>query len=125
MSDTAREIAPYAIRNSEIDWVDPAGQRRAKATHPYSYDPFFLLKSGDVRNAESVYSDRLAQWDFDAYRAACTAIGKRLDQCSLREVSKFMAAYFGDRKINAIALAEGCNQSSGNPYWIIWFRELP
>lgn len=29
-----------------------------------------------------------------------------------------------DKKVQVVALAEGCNISSGYPYWIVWYKEV-
>lgn len=101
-------------------FVDPA-RNRDKYNYPYSYDPFWIWRLDD-KDSPAEYSDRLAQRDYAKFQECTKLVAKRFDQYSNADLSKFLTAYFG-RPIEATALAEGCNQSNGYPYWIFYFRE--
>ena len=45
---------------------------RTKDKYPYSYDPFVVWKTEeDVKQNNTVYSDRLKQWDYEKYSGLC------------------------------------------------------
>lgn len=105
-------------------WVDPHGQNRTKAHWPYSYSEHYLWGS-PRKGDEAVYSDRLAQWHDVAWKRAWAAVApaRGFVQLGADGASKFLSAYY-EKPIQATALAEGCNQSSGYPYWVLWFRAV-
>ena len=103
-------------------WVEPNRDNRTKEEWPYSYSDHYLW-GAPGKDHHAVYSDRLGQWDGDAWKRACAAVPKKsLSQFSQSDADKFMSAYYG-KPIKVSALAEGCNVSSGYPYWILWFAE--
>ena len=112
------------------DWTEwGAREKRAKENYPYSYSDHFVqrfvshedLKKDDV-SAE--YSDRMQGWNYEAWKRACdkTALAKRFQEFSKANLSDFLSEYHG-KPIEGLAIAEGCNASSGYPYFIFWFRE--
>jgi hypothetical protein len=111
-------------------WVstDPDRQRE-QHDHPYSYSEFFIYGDRQVirsKGLEAVYSDRLQQWDYEKYERCCEEHPKawRRPVGDRAAMSAWMTAYMG-KPVDVVALAEGCNVSSGYPYWIVWFREKP
>lgn len=115
----------YGFDQPDEHWVDP-NRTDGKRTHPYSYSEFYLwgYAAGKEASTDAVYSDRLAQWGREKFERCFREVApnKGWDRMSSAEVSKWLTSYFG-RPITATAVAEGCNVSSGYPYWIIWFRE--
>lgn len=117
-------------------WVDPT-RTKEKFDHPYDYSEFFIFGSRaiieDVDGA--VYTDRMSQWDHDKYTRLWKEHCKdEMNQqvinatYSIRNVpvdnlSAFMSAW-EDKAVRVVALAEGCNQSNGYPYWIIWWNNV-
>jgi len=120
-------------------FVDP---RRTRTKHeaPYSYDEFFLFGSRKVIEQKDVhanYSDRLHQWwceklGHDAFdKLWMKHVGTRYEMAGAGALSTFLTEYhrqlwpekYADKTIQVVALAEGCNPSTGYPYWIIWHRE--
>jgi hypothetical protein len=111
-------------RSTRYRFVDPDTENRTKEEWPYSYSSYFLWGSAE-KGCEVVYSDRLAQWDSEKSKAALAAVADencRYGYWSTAGTSKYLTAYFG-KPIEAVAVAEGCNVSSGYPYWIFWFRD--
>lgn len=122
--------------DTRMDWVTPLQQNYTQSERPYSYSEFFVFRTKDVRPAgpgdfhargskgvEAAYSDRLSQWDHDAFErglAACSS-DRRMTYWSRRDASDFLTGYFG-KPTTAVALAEGCNVGNGYPYWIFWYR---
>lgn len=113
---------PYGRVNDGVDWVNPERERRHKYEYPYSYSEYYIWRNGNPSNADdAVYSDRLYEWDYEKHVTAWKVVGKRFDQMSRAELSKYLSAYF-DKPIQAMAMAEGCNVSNGYPYWIFWYN---
>lgn len=105
-------------------WVDPS-RTRDKRDYSYSYDEFFIFGSRSViaRVAGADYSDRLWQWDHQkADSLWAKHVATRWAHATGEQLSAFISAYHG-KDLKVVALAEGCNPSSGYPYWIIWYRE--
>ena len=114
----------------EPEFVDLDGNeiKRNPFTHPYSYDEFVIWKdetfSKDKNSA--VYSDRLYQWDSKKYNKCCEEIFQnqvqRFDQRNPERIEKFLCMYF-DTKIKLTSIVQGCNLSSGFPYWIFFYDQ--
>jgi hypothetical protein len=104
-------------------------------THPYSFSEIIHWQDGkwkqgsygpvpDVQGADAAYSDRLSQRDWTRYFDACRSTGEgQLHMRSRRRISKLLTYYFG-RETKALGLVEGCNQSSGYPYYIFFFKHV-
>jgi len=107
-------------------FVDPQ-RNRHKNTHPYSYDPYWIWKKGDVKvkGVNVDYHDRLQQWNWDRYRKAFDLVKE--DGCTgdinsfTQEQASMFMSHYQDKPCEVIAIAEGCNQSSGYPYWVFWY----
>jgi len=111
-------------RTSRYRWVDPDRDNRTKEDWPYSYSDHYLWGERE-QGCDAVYSDRLAQWDSAKAKAARDAVsefGSRYGYWGKEGTSKYLSAYFG-KPVEAVAVAEGCNVSSGFPYWVFWFRD--
>lgn len=113
---------------AEIDeiWVDPHGARRTKQSHPYTYDEFFLWGNRETKaGANGLYSDRIFQYDYDkatsCWRRHCG--DRRWANLDHKVLSAFLSDYLG-KPVKAVALAEGCNQGNGYPYWVVWFNDV-
>lgn len=120
----------FRERGPGAGWVNPDRENRTKSESPYAYSEYFVFRHGGRRDGYSWnfgkdthadYSDRLWQWDYEKARKACEGIEGRMTHWGPDSASKFLSAYYG-RPIECLALAEGCNPSSGYPYWIFWYR---
>lgn len=100
---------------------------RTKDEYPYSYDAFVTYKSNyDKTNKyNTVYSDRLYQWDYEKYNNYCMEIwgdrGQYFYNRTHGDIEKFLGLYF-DKEIVLNVIMEGCNVASGYPYWVFIFN---
>ncbi len=106
-------------RECASNFVDPT-KTRSREHYPYSYDPFYIWNNRGAEEAHGVYSDRLLEQNYDLYTRLMRKFGKRISEFSRLDASRFLSEYFG-RPLKVVALAEGCNQSNGFPYWIFWY----
>lgn len=117
------EWCPY---DQSAKWVNP-DRTKEKSSHPYSYDEFFIFGSRDIIKGDGIqgnYSDRIWEWDYHkANKLWEEHVGTRFAQASRLKLSKFMSEFHG-KKVEVVALAEGCNISNGYPYHIVWYKEL-
>lgn len=114
-------ITPY--------YVDLEGNavRKNPITNPYDFDDYVEWK-GNYREFDSaVYSDRLYQWDTEKYKKCYEQVfknnGQRFDSKNVSGIRQFLSMYFG-KEIELTAIMQGCNHTSGFPYWIFFYREL-
>ena len=122
-------------RRASLDWVRPNDHNRTKEEAPYAYGEHFLWRDGEkvdpsrgtftawsAPGVEAAYSDRLQQWSAENWRRALAAVPQngQMRYWGPEAASAFLTAYF-QKPTAAVALAEGCNPSSGYPYWILWF----
>ena len=119
----------YELPNLSEVFVDPS-RTRSKQDYPYSYDPYWIWKKGDVneQGVNAVYHDRMQQWDYEKYKNAFKSVtndnhnGYGIGSFTQKQASKFMSFYQG-YDCEVIAIAEGCNQSNGYPYWVFWYKK--
>lgn len=116
----------YQMEDSHFVYPD---RNRSKDAHPYSYDLFWIWKRDNVKSkgVDVVYHDRMQEYDYDKYRKAFKLAqdcgpGDNLKSWSQDQASMFMSHY-QDIPCTVIAIAEGCNKSSGHPYWVFWFKK--
>lgn len=127
-----RWFTKYGLNTGGMDtskWVDPT-KRDSESTHPYNFSEYFLIGNhAKIKKAEktskvaTVYSDRLFQWDTVRhdllFKKHLSGVGYK---SSPEKISEFLLEYFGIYKsVEVVAVAKGCNQSSGFPYWLIWY----
>ena len=111
-------------------YVDLDGNeiKRNPFSHPYNYDEYVIWKDEnfDKEKYSAVYSDRLYQWDLEKYNKCCQEVfenqGQQFYQREPKEIERFLSMYF-DKEIKLTAVMQGCNQSSGFPYWIFLYEE--
>lgn len=102
--------------------------KRNPFSHPYNYDEYVIWKdeSFDKEKYSAVYSDRLYQWDYEKYNRCCKEVfenqGQQFYQREPKEIERFLSMYF-DKEIKLTAIMQGCNQSSGFPYWIFLYEK--
>lgn len=126
----------YDIYGEELTYrhglfLDLNGQevKRTPFSHPYNYDEYVTWKSDDFNKerCHAVYSDRLHQWDYKKYDRCCQEVfkneGQMFGQRDPKDIEKFLSLYL-DKEIKLTAVMQGCNQSSGFPYWIFFYEVL-
>lgn len=119
------EHRAYACNGNYVD-IHGSINERTPRNAPYSYDPYVVKKSARCTPLldDAVYSDRLSQWDYDKYEAACKhafKTGGQFSTKSLDEISDFLSYYF-DKKVECTCIMEGCNVATGYPYWIFYYK---
>lgn len=114
----------------EVDpkWVNPNSTReKHDPLYSYSYSEFFHFGSRSIikqEGIEAVYDDRLWQWDYEkTKRLKAKHCDVRWECATSAQLDAFMSAYQGE-PCEVVALAEGCNVSSGYAYYIFWFRRV-
>ena len=94
---------------------------RTKYTHPYSYDAITLFNNGDTATS-SVYSDRMAQWDYEKFRKAMEEQGELgYDWHDGEKVTKMCQTYFDNPTLQVVKVVELCNVATGYPVWHIMY----
>jgi len=103
--------------------------KRTPIDHPYCYDEFVIYKSKDFDYHDNMdYSDRLLQWNRDAFGKAATTVwpdkfeSQSFSNRSPEDINRFLNLYFG-KEVKLTAILQGCNCSSGYPYWIFAYKE--
>ena len=109
--------------------IDGVPVERTPYSHPYSYDEYVIYKDESYDKTDDwVYSDRLLQWNRTIFVNAVKAVwpGKSSSQMFYdkkpEDLNKFLSLYFG-KKVKLTAVMQGCNISSGYPYWIFAYKE--
>lgn len=109
-------------------WFEPngwKGERRTKQDYPYAYSEFFLIGNHEnVKGAGADYSDRYSGWGAEKFDAAWEDTGKDKGWTRMgrTDCQNFVKKYYGET-FEFCGLVEGCNGSSGYPYWIIFYRD--
>ena len=119
------------------DWVNPHQKNQTQSEAPYSYSEFFIFRNNEVspqepggyhakcaEGVEASYSDRLDQWNRDAYARAVKTVkgnGLHISNWHSKIASEFLTEYFG-KPTTCCALVEGCNVGNGYPYWIFFYK---
>jgi hypothetical protein len=84
-----------------------------------------MLNYNNTDNA--VYSDRLYQWDYQKYDECFKTVwgntGQYFNGRSSSDIEKFLCLYLG-KSVELTAVVEGCNASSGYPYWVFFFEPI-
>lgn len=109
-------------------YVDLNGRpvERTKMDHPYSYDPF-VVWCGAFNEATSrcVYSDRLFQWNSNKFNECCIKVftnkGQYFYDRTPEDIERFLSEYLGE-SVKLTAVMEGCNASSGYPFWVFYYE---
>jgi hypothetical protein len=96
--------------------------RRTKITNPYNYDGFVVWRGGSNSEAkDTIYSDRLYQWDYKKYNLLCLKHfgnkGQYWDDRDSKKIEAFLRDYTECPSLRLILVMEYCNQSTGYPCW--------
>jgi hypothetical protein len=109
--------------------------KRTKEEYPYSYSNHLQwVKDADIcyitempKDVLTVYSDRLWSWDHKKYDECCEMvwgnIGQYFHAREPERIEKFLSLYF-NCAIELLKIGEECNQSSGYPLWVFWYRQI-
>jgi len=96
--------------------------KRTKHTHPYNYDGHVIWRDGENAEADdTIYSDRLLQWDYDKHNRLCEKHfgnqGQRWNNRDPKKIESFLRDWCDNQKLKLVFIMEYCNQSSGYPCW--------
>ena len=112
---------PYGHRhyNGPVDEHDNP-VKRTKSEYPYSYDGYVLWRNSDnTKKADTVYSDRLHQWDSNKtnrlWGKHCK--GKNWTNVSSDSLRVFLSEWNNEPNLKIVFLMEYCNGSNGYPVW--------
>lgn len=110
--------------------IDGNPVERTPLTHKYSYDEFVLYKASNFDKKDCwVYSDRMLQWDREKYSEAFHKVWPGKTGCQSfwdrtpEEINRFLSLYF-DKNVTLTAIMQGCNASTGYPYWVFAYKEV-
>lgn len=117
-------LKPWPRTSRGHKFVDPR-DTRDRSQYEYSYSPFYLL--GDHEPDSSIdYHDRMISWNRAKYDAAFKKVNRKrfgFKDWTLDDCSRFLTLYFGKPTV-CTALIEGCNVSSGYPYWAFCYQTV-
>jgi hypothetical protein len=124
--DALGHFSPRSVRElgPGMGWVHPdRPDNRTKQQSPYAYSPFYHWREAGSDKDTSAYSDRLAQWKHDEWRAACGKLPPGQFQYQTPDALSALMSEYEGKPVRVTALAEGCNVSNGYPYYIFWWRD--
>lgn len=105
-----------------LEFSDLEEQRevRTKFTHPYSYDPI-VQWVGSIQPNNTVYTDRLWQWDHEKHDVLCLKhFGNKEQYLASRtptQIEAFLRDYCNAPTLALARITEHCNQATGYPLW--------
>lgn len=112
-------------RDSDLHRSNPP---RTKHEWPYAYDPFTVWGAQGQGANDSVYTDRLYQWDYEK----TDRIGKEIfgtgvmgwfgQNMDPERVQTFLRRWHDDDTIILTRVVEFCNASNGYPTWLLVYR---
>jgi len=113
------------IFNSPFKKWDGNPVERDIYSHPYSYDPYVILKiANEYEHCD--YSDRLMQLDSENYNELCKKHfgnrGQVWDDIDPSKIEAFLRDYHENKDLKLIGIMKGCNVSNGFPYWIFMYN---
>lgn len=129
--DLRRVYDMYSINGSWEEtphYVDLNGKpiKRTPQDSPYSYDEFVIWqdKTADIHKCSAVYSDRMMQWNSTKFQHCMQTVfgtsGQSFYNSKHTDINKFLNLYF-ENKVQLVAVLQGCNVSTGYPYWIFYY----
>jgi len=119
------EVTRNGQKQSYLKDLNGKMVKRTPWTHPYNYDEFVVWESGTKRGCSADYSDRLLQWDRQKFEECCLKVfgnkGQSFDNRTPEAIEKFLCLYYKE-PIYLTTIVQGCNASSGYPYWIFFYN---
>jgi hypothetical protein len=117
----------HRLQRIRYDWCFSSGrEQRTPEEHPYSFDAYYLWRNfekSDMDGIDSVYSDRMRDWEPEKFEAAMEAAGKGwLDKMTEDRAKAFIKVYY-DGKYECVGFGRCCNVSNGYPIGIFFLKE--
>lgn len=124
--DLRQYMTSCGVRFGNYVGEDGTPTRKTKFTNPYDYDPFVIWQS-KTKADDTVYSDRLWQWDHKKHDELCQKHfgnrGQYWDQRPAHQIQDFLCDYFGE-KVELCRVMEYCNVATGYPCWRFDYKRL-
>jgi hypothetical protein len=123
-----KQIKNLFINISEPDengvWPSMFHSGKTKQTHPYNYDPFFILNIGE-KAKEAIYTDRLYSWNHKKHDELCKKhFGNQSQYWNNRDpeaIQEFLKDWTENPDVKLVFIIEYCNMSNGYPCWCLGF----
>jgi len=112
-------IGPIDINGNPVE--------RPKSKYPYTYSSFVTWRNGENEEiTESVYTDRLLQWDWDKHNRLCREHfgneGQYWDNRDPKKIEAFLRDWTDNQELQLIVIMECCNQATGYPLWYFGYN---
>lgn len=114
----------------EEEYVDLNNKpiKRNPHSYPYSYDTFKVWDNGYCKEkSHSLYSDRMWQWNYEKFDKCCEMVfgnsGQMFYDRTPEDINSFINLYLG-KEVRLTAILQGCNVSTGFPYWVFVYEKL-
>lgn len=104
----------------------PENLSKTKYSHPYTYDPFLIFFNEEAKQepTDSIYTDRLLEWDWDKHNHLCqkhfSNQGQYWNDRDPKKIEAFLCDWVG-KKVTLVANIQYVNMSSGFPVWRLDF----
>lgn len=107
----------------------PQNIAKPQASYPYTYDPFLIFFNEEAKKeaTDSIYTDRLLQWDWEKHNKLCRKHfgneGQYWSQRDPKKIEAFLCDWTGKR-IVLVANIQCVNVSNGYPLWRLDFYSV-
>lgn len=107
----------------------PQNITKPQMSYPYNYDPFLIFFNEDAKQeaADTIYTDRLLQWDWEKHNKLCRKHfgneGQMWGNRDHKKIEAFLCDWTGKR-IVLVANIQYVNVSNGYPHWRLDFYEV-
>ena len=101
---------------------------KQKHKYPYTYSPFliFFNEKADKEGTNTIYTDRLLQWDYEKHNRLCRKHfgneGQLWEKRDPKKIEAFLCDWIG-KKIVLVVDIQYVNLSNGFPLWRFDFYE--
>lgn len=105
-------------------WPSMYHMGKMKNTHPYDYDPFYLMNTG-IKAKEALYTDRLYMWNHKKHDDLCQkhfgSISQYWNNRNSKNIEDFLKDWNENPELKLVFIIEYCNKSNGYPCWCLGF----
>jgi len=107
----------------------PENLSKTKNDYPYTYSPFLIFFNEEATEGatNTIYTDRLLQWDYEKHNLLCEKHFRNKSQYwhdrDAKRIEQFLCDWTG-KKIVLVANIQYVNLSSGYPVWRLDYYEV-